>query len=93
MENIKRLLRIVFQTANEITFPVSGTGSSGMETALMNLVEDGDEVVVAAAGVFGERFCDAARTAGREGPSRRGGMGQNRRAGAHRGGAQGREQT
>jgi alanine-glyoxylate transaminase / serine-glyoxylate transaminase / serine-pyruvate transaminase len=60
MENIKRLLRIVFQTANEITFPVSGTGSSGMETALMNLVEDGDEVVVAIAGAFGERLAGAA---------------------------------
>ena len=64
MENIKRLLRIVFQTANEITFPVSGTGSSGMETALMNLVEEGDEVVVAAAGAFGERFGDAAQRLG-----------------------------
>jgi alanine-glyoxylate transaminase/serine-glyoxylate transaminase/serine-pyruvate transaminase len=53
MENIKRLLRIVFQTTNEITFPVSGTGSSGMEAALMNLVDDGDEVVVAVAGAFG----------------------------------------
>jgi alanine-glyoxylate transaminase/serine-glyoxylate transaminase/serine-pyruvate transaminase len=64
MENIKRLLRIVFQTANEITFPVSGTGSSGMETALMNLVEDGDDVVVAIAGAFGERLADAASRLG-----------------------------
>jgi alanine-glyoxylate transaminase / serine-glyoxylate transaminase / serine-pyruvate transaminase len=60
MENIKRLLRMVFQTANEITFPVSGTGSSGMETALMNLVDEGDDVVVAIAGAFGERIADAA---------------------------------
>src|SRR5271155_437372 len=60
MESIKRLLRIVFQTANELTFPVSGTGSAGMETALMNLVEDGDDVVVAIAGAFGERLADAA---------------------------------
>jgi alanine-glyoxylate transaminase / serine-glyoxylate transaminase / serine-pyruvate transaminase len=60
MENIKHLLRIVFQTANEITFPVSGTGSAGMETALANLVEDGDEIVVAIAGAFGERIADAA---------------------------------
>ena len=60
MEDIKRLLRIVFQTANEITFPVSGTGSAGMETALMNLVEDGDEVVVGVNGAFGERIADAA---------------------------------
>jgi alanine-glyoxylate transaminase / serine-glyoxylate transaminase / serine-pyruvate transaminase len=60
MENVKRLLRIVFQTANEITFPVSGTGSSGMEACLMNLVDEDDEVVVAVAGAFGERIADAA---------------------------------
>jgi alanine-glyoxylate transaminase/serine-glyoxylate transaminase/serine-pyruvate transaminase len=60
MEDVKKLLRIVFQTANEITFPVSGTGSAGMETALANLIEDGDEAVVAVNGAFGERVCDAA---------------------------------
>ena len=46
MENIKQLLRIVFRTRNEITFPVSGTGSAGMEAVMANLIEDGDEVVV-----------------------------------------------
>jgi alanine-glyoxylate transaminase / serine-glyoxylate transaminase / serine-pyruvate transaminase len=60
MEDIKKLLRIVFQTGNEITFPVSGTGSAGMETAMANLIEDGDEVVVAVNGAFGERIADAA---------------------------------
>jgi alanine-glyoxylate transaminase/serine-glyoxylate transaminase/serine-pyruvate transaminase len=60
MEDIKKLLRIVFQTGNEITFPVSGTGSAGMETALANLIEDGDEVVVGVNGAFGERLADAA---------------------------------
>ena len=60
MDGIKKLLRTVFQTANEITFPVSGTGSAGMETALMNLVEEGDDVVIGVAGVFGERMADAA---------------------------------
>jgi len=60
MEDIKKLLRIVFQTGNEITFPVSGTGSAGMETVLANLIEDGDEVVVAVNGAFGERIADAA---------------------------------
>jgi alanine-glyoxylate transaminase/serine-glyoxylate transaminase/serine-pyruvate transaminase len=64
MEDVKKLLRIVFQTSNEITFPVSGTGSAGMETALANLIEDGDEVVVGANGVFGERVCDAAARLG-----------------------------
>jgi alanine-glyoxylate transaminase / serine-glyoxylate transaminase / serine-pyruvate transaminase len=60
MEDIKKLLRAVFRTENEITFPVSGTGSAGMETAIVNLVEDGDEVVVAVNGAFGERLADAA---------------------------------
>lgn len=60
MEDIKKLLRTVFQTSNEITFPVSGTGSAGMETALANLIEDGDEVVIGVNGVFGERAADAA---------------------------------
>ncbi|MGH7933446.1 MAG: pyridoxal-phosphate-dependent aminotransferase family protein, partial [Candidatus Binataceae bacterium] len=64
MEDIKRLLRIVFQTANEITFPVSGTGSAGMETAMVNLIDDGDEVVIGAAGAFGERLVDAATRLG-----------------------------
>jgi alanine-glyoxylate transaminase / serine-glyoxylate transaminase / serine-pyruvate transaminase len=64
MEDIKKLLRIVFQTSNEITFPVSGTGSAGMEAAMANLIEDGDEVVVAINGAFGERLADAASRLG-----------------------------
>jgi alanine-glyoxylate transaminase / serine-glyoxylate transaminase / serine-pyruvate transaminase len=60
MDDIKQLLRLVFRTANEITFPISGTGSAGMETALMNLIEEGDEVVIGVNGVFGERMADAA---------------------------------
>jgi alanine-glyoxylate transaminase / serine-glyoxylate transaminase / serine-pyruvate transaminase len=66
MEDIKKLLRIVFQTSNEITFPVSGTGSAGMEAAIANLIEDGDEVVVAVNGAFGERIADAAGRLGAE---------------------------
>ncbi|MFZ0889458.1 MAG: aminotransferase class V-fold PLP-dependent enzyme, partial [Candidatus Binataceae bacterium] len=58
MEDVKKLLRLVFRTRNEITFPVSGTGSAGMEAAMANLIEDGDEVVVGIAGVFGQRLAD-----------------------------------
>lgn len=64
MDDIKKLLRIVFQTSNEITFPVSGTGSAGMETALVNLIEDGDEVVVGVNGVFSDRAAEAAERMG-----------------------------
>src|SRR5208337_1566860 len=64
MEEIKKMLRIVFRTANEITFPISGTGSAGMEAAMANLIEDGDEVVVGVAGVFGQRLADVGERLG-----------------------------
>ncbi len=60
MEDIKKLLRLVFRTSNEITFPVSGTGSAGMECVMASLIEEGDEVVVGAAGVFGARLAEVA---------------------------------
>ncbi|MBM4078847.1 MAG: alanine--glyoxylate aminotransferase family protein, partial [Planctomycetes bacterium] len=58
MNKTKALLQFVFQTKNELTIPVSGTGSAGMETCLVNLIEPGDEVVVCVSGVFGERMSD-----------------------------------
>ena len=58
MDETQRLLRFLFQTENALTIPVSGTGSAGMETCFVNLVEPGDEVVVCVNGVFGTRMCD-----------------------------------
>jgi alanine-glyoxylate transaminase / serine-glyoxylate transaminase / serine-pyruvate transaminase len=58
------LLRAVFQTTNEWTFALSGTGTSGMEAALVNLVEPGDEVLVAIHGYFGERLAEIAARVG-----------------------------
>jgi len=52
----QQLLRYVFQTENEWTFALSGTGTSGMEAALSNLIEPGDRVLVAVIGYFGERL-------------------------------------
>jgi alanine-glyoxylate transaminase/serine-glyoxylate transaminase/serine-pyruvate transaminase len=60
MEEVQQLLRYVFQTQNELTVPVSGTGSAGMEAALCNFIEPGDRVLVAVKGYFGERMCDMA---------------------------------
>ncbi|HEX6271177.1 MAG TPA: aminotransferase class V-fold PLP-dependent enzyme [Anaerolineales bacterium] len=54
------LLRKVFQTDNEWTFAISGTGTSGMEAALVNLIEPGDEILVAVHGYFGDRLADIA---------------------------------
>lgn len=59
-------LRAVFRTSNQLTFPVSGTGSAGMEAAFVNLVRPGDVVVVGVNGLFGERMCDVARRCGAE---------------------------
>jgi len=58
MDETQDLIRFVFQTANALTIPISGTGSAGMETCFVNLVEPGDEVVVCVNGVFGTRMSD-----------------------------------
>jgi len=60
MEEVQELLRYVFQTENELTIPVSGTGSAAMEASLCNFIEPGDEVVIGVNGYFGERLCDMA---------------------------------
>ena len=64
MEETKTLLRRVFQTENALTLPISGTGSAGMETCFVNLVEPGDEVVVGVNGVFGTRMADVVERCG-----------------------------
>ena len=64
MEETKALLRQVFQTTNELTIPISGTGSAGLEACIVNLVEPGDEVVIGVNGVFGTRLVDVASRAG-----------------------------
>jgi alanine-glyoxylate transaminase / serine-glyoxylate transaminase / serine-pyruvate transaminase len=65
-DEIAEMLRAVLRTANPLTYAVSGTGSAGMETAVVNLVEPGDTVVVGINGVFGGRIADTARRAGAE---------------------------
>jgi alanine-glyoxylate transaminase/serine-glyoxylate transaminase/serine-pyruvate transaminase len=64
MDQIKELLRYAFQTKNKLTFPVSGPGSVGMETCLINLIEPGDQVVVCTNGVFGSRMSEIVRRCG-----------------------------
>jgi alanine-glyoxylate transaminase/serine-glyoxylate transaminase/serine-pyruvate transaminase len=59
-------LRQVFRTSNALTFPLSGTGSAGMEAAFVNVVRPGDPVVIGVNGVFGERMCDVAGRYGAE---------------------------
>ena len=60
MNEVQHLLRYVFQTENELTIPISGTGSAGMEASLCNFIENGDKVLVAVNGYFGERLVEMA---------------------------------
>lgn len=64
MDDVQALLRYVFETENRVTVPISATGSAGMEAALVNVIEPGDEVVVCINGVFGERMRDIVERAG-----------------------------
>lgn len=66
LERVKDGLRTVFATRNAMTLPISATGSAGMETALVNLLERGERVVVGVNGVFGGRMAEVARRAGAE---------------------------
>lgn len=64
MEELKTMLRAVFLTRNDMTFPISGTGSAGMEFCFVNLIEPGDEVIIGVNGVFGTRMVDVAERCG-----------------------------
>jgi alanine-glyoxylate transaminase/serine-glyoxylate transaminase/serine-pyruvate transaminase len=60
MAEEQQLLRYLFRTENELTFAVPGTGTAGMEAALSNFIEPGDNVLVAVMGFFGERLTEIA---------------------------------
>ena len=64
MDTIKEQLQTVFQTSHTVTMPMSGTGSAGMETAFVNMVEPGDPVLILQNGVFGKRMVDVATRLG-----------------------------
>jgi len=64
LNDIRQMLQAVFQTRNTLTLAVSGTGSAGMETCVVNLVEPGDAMLICVAGIFGQRMKDVAPRAG-----------------------------
>lgn len=66
LDETNERLRTVFRTTNPLTFPISATGSAGMEAAFVNLLGPGDVAVIGVNGVFGERMCDVARRTGAE---------------------------
>lgn len=66
MDEVKSMLRTLFATQNDLTLPLSGTGSAGMEAAFANLVEPGSRVLVVVNGVFGVRMREVATRLGAE---------------------------
>jgi alanine-glyoxylate transaminase / serine-glyoxylate transaminase / serine-pyruvate transaminase len=58
MDETQKLLRYLFQTGNELTLPMTGTGMAGMEACLVNMLEPGDEAVICVHGAFGGRMCE-----------------------------------
>src|ERR1044071_6059198 len=51
-QEVQVLLRRAFQTENRVTFPLSASGSGGIECVVLNALEPGDEAVVAVNGAF-----------------------------------------
>jgi alanine-glyoxylate transaminase/serine-glyoxylate transaminase/serine-pyruvate transaminase len=64
MGGVQELLRRLFQTQNHMTFPISASGSGGIETAVINVLEPGDEAIVCVNGVFSGRMADVADRTG-----------------------------
>jgi len=56
MEETQTLMRQVFQTENRITFPLSASGSGGIEASVLNSLEPGDEAICCVNGLFSERM-------------------------------------
>lgn len=64
MTNVSVMLRRVFLTQNPITGAIPGTGTAGMEAALCNLIEPGDEVLCLVFGYFSNRMKQMAERMG-----------------------------
>ena len=65
-QGVQKGLRAVFATSNELTIPISATGSGGMETAVSNFIEPGTRLALFVNGYFGERIGEMATRHGAE---------------------------
>ncbi|HET9401844.1 MAG TPA: aminotransferase class V-fold PLP-dependent enzyme, partial [Candidatus Acidoferrales bacterium] len=62
--DVQDLLRRVYQTDNRITFPISASGSGGIEASVLNPLESGDEAIVCVNGWFSQRMAEIADRTG-----------------------------
>jgi alanine-glyoxylate transaminase/serine-glyoxylate transaminase/serine-pyruvate transaminase len=56
LDQVSEGLRNVFQTQNRVTHATPGTGTSGMEACVANLLEPGDPILTCVHGYFGDRI-------------------------------------
>jgi alanine-glyoxylate transaminase/serine-glyoxylate transaminase/serine-pyruvate transaminase len=64
LEETAQLLRWVFQTKNEMTLCVSGSGFSGAEAVLCNLLEEGDTLIAGSLGFFSGQIVEISHRVG-----------------------------
>ena len=60
MSDVQQLLRYSWQCNNRLTLPMSGTGSAAMEASIANFIEEGEKILIAKKGYFGDRLVDMA---------------------------------
>lgn len=65
LNDITAKLKQLFQTQNDV-FLLTGSGTGGMEAAIVNMLSPGDKVLSVTVGVFGERFAAIAKEFGAE---------------------------
>ncbi len=63
--DITEELKQLFQTRNDV-FVLTGSGTGGMEAAVVNTLSPGDKVLSVSIGVFGDRFANIAKQFGAE---------------------------
>jgi alanine-glyoxylate transaminase/serine-glyoxylate transaminase/serine-pyruvate transaminase len=64
LEETAQLLRWIFQTKNEMTLCISGSGFSGAEAVLSNLLEEGDTIIAGNLGFFSGQIVEISQRAG-----------------------------
>jgi alanine-glyoxylate transaminase/serine-glyoxylate transaminase/serine-pyruvate transaminase len=64
VEEVRSLLGYAYSTENQFNLAISGTGSSGMETAVENFVEPGSKFALLTNGFFADRIGEMAHRQG-----------------------------
>ncbi len=65
ISDVTEKLKQVFQTRNDVLI-LTGSGTGGMEAAIVNMMSPGDKVLSVSIGVFGDRFANIAKQFGAE---------------------------